>query len=205
MTLGSARYPRSTSSFLTSCERPHVAPCVGRPTFDLLGAHVGDRALHRAGRSHPAVSRTRQPEIQELRDPVAGQDDVVGLDVTVNDAVLVRRGERTRDLHADVDRLVLRQRPPPQPLPQGLAVVGGHDDIESAVLGFGDLVDRADVGVVQRRRRPRLLHEPVAGLRVAPDLGRDELDRDGPAERDVARPVDHPHPAAADPVQDLVM
>ena len=52
-------------------------------------------------------------------------------------------------LGGDVHGLVHRQRPSGDPLLQRLPLVVGHDEIQLAVVGLADVVDGADVGVVE--------------------------------------------------------
>ena len=52
---------------------------------------------------------------------------------------------------------------------------------------------------------PRLLDESGETARVAHDLGRQDLQRDRPAERGIARAVDEAHPALADQGFDPVL
>ena len=65
--------------------------------------------------------------------------------------------------------------------------------------------DRADVGVVQRRRRLRLVQEPLLGLRVPGQLRRQELQGHGALQGGVLGPVHHAHPARAELRQDPVV
>ena len=60
------------------------------------------------------------------------------------------------------------------------------------------VVDRADVGVVQRGGRARLALEALERLRVAAELLGQELQRDAAAELRVLRLVDDAHAAAAE-------
>ena len=50
---------------------------------------------------------------------------------------------------------------------QRLAVVERHRDEQLPVGGLADLVDRADVRMIERRRRARLAQEAALGLRLA--------------------------------------
>ena len=160
-------------------ERRAQAPQVGaRPglrTLDLLRAHVGhgpeDAAL--AGEPRRPGDR-RQAEIGELGIAVRAEQDVVALDVAVNDALGVRRGQGARDLKRDVDRLIQRQRPRGHPLAQALSVHQLQAEEDFALL-LADFVDRSDVGMIEQRRGPRLAQEARPHLRVPDQLGREEF------------------------------
>ena len=69
---------------------------------------------------------------------------------------------------------------------------------------IADVVERADMGMRQRRDRPRLALETAAPLRIARDLGRQDFDGDRAAETRIARVVDLAHAARADLVAYLV-
>ncbi len=63
------------------------------------GAALGGAAHHRGALSVPtglAATIFRQPEIQNLGVPALGDKDVGGLDVPVDNALGVRRVNRTR-------------------------------------------------------------------------------------------------------------
>ena len=52
-----------------------------------------------------------QAEVEDLGAAVGGDEDVVGLQVAVDDALGVRGGQALRDLHGQVGRLARRERP----------------------------------------------------------------------------------------------
>ena len=58
--------------------------------------------------------------------------------------------------------------------------------------------------MVERRGEPRLAQEALAEALVLGELGRDQLERDRPLEREVGRAVDDAHAAAADHLLDAV-
>ena len=70
--------------------------------------------------------------------------------------------------------------------------------IQLPVGGLVDLVDRADVGVVQRRGGLGFLEEPLFGGVVSRQTRGQQLDRDRALEAGIGGLVDHTHPAAAD-------
>ena len=79
-----------------------------------------------------------------------------------------------------------------------------HGD-EAAAVVLADFVDRADVRMVQRGRSARLAQESLQRLFVAGDLFRQELQRDGPAERRVLGAVNHSHAPAAKARNDSIV
>ena len=70
-----------------------------------------------------------------------------------------------------------------------------RDDVDRSVL-LARLVQRDDVGVVERGHRPRLAAQSLPDHGVARDLGLDQLERDGPVEPQLAGAVEDPIPPA---------
>ena len=121
----------------------------------------------------------------------------------MDDPLPVGRFERLHDLDRDPQRLLDGDGPLPDLRPQCLAVDVLHDD-EVAALGLGDLVDMADVGVVERRRRPGLADETLVRLFVPLHFGRKELQCDAAVERCVLGQEYLAHAAPADLLEDAV-
>ena len=79
-----------------------------------------------------------------------------------------------------------------------------HGDEGLAVL-LADVVDGADVGMIQRGSGPGFAAEAVQGLRVAGDLVGQELEGDEAMQPRVLGLVDHTHTAAAELFHDAVV
>ena len=90
----------------------------------LLGSHVADRSQDGAGgrvveggRRVPQAlaagwgGELGEAEVEDLHPAVVRHEEVLGLQVAVDDALVVRRGETGRDLGAEVQRLAGRQGP----------------------------------------------------------------------------------------------
>ncbi len=111
-------------------------------------------------------------------------------------------GQRGGDLRPAGDRLLRRQGFLGGNLLEGAALDILHDDVELPVAA-ADVVDGADVGVVEGGGEARLLEQPVVGLFVgAQPLGQ-HLDRHLAAEPRVLGQVDLAHPALAEAADDL--
>src|SRR4030095_17038375 len=77
-------------------------------TVGASGARTaGARALAR--HTHGVSEDPRQAEVENLGDPLVSHHDVPGLQVPVNDSVLVRFFERVRNLHGERKHLSLGQ------------------------------------------------------------------------------------------------
>ena len=72
-----------------------------------------------------------------------------------------------------------------------------HRDERSPVR-LADFVDRADVRVIESGRAARLSHETPRGDWIRRRAGRQELQRDAPAQLRVVREIDFAHPAGAE-------
>ena len=88
------------------------------------------------------------------------------------------------------------ERPGPEPVPQSLAVEQLHRD-EGLALVLVDVVDRADVGVLERGGRACLTLQPLERLSVARQLFGQELERHAAAQFQILGLVDDAHAAAA--------
>ncbi|MDO8795479.1 MAG: hypothetical protein Q7J25_12760 [Vicinamibacterales bacterium] len=144
-------------------ERKDVGARVGVPRLELLGRHVlkrpQDRAVgrqrlldrrhHRRARGGPTRrAHLRQTEVEQLR-ALFRQHDVGRLEVAMDDALAVRAAERVGDLDPAAQGRVERQRAVGEPRGERLAVEQFHDEVIDPALG-SDVVDRTDIGVVQR-------------------------------------------------------
>ena len=108
------------------------------------------------------------------------------------------------DLRGDVDGVVHVEWPTSDALLERLPLVVGHDEIELPVVCLVDLVDGANVGVVQSGRGLGLLEEALLGGLVAGQVGWQQLDRHTPIQPGIVGRVDDAHPAAAQLRDDLV-
>ncbi len=120
-------------------------------------------------------------------------------------AFRVRFGETFRDLGGNLNGFFDRQWAGLELLLQRLALVVRHDD-EQLTVGCGlNVVNRADVAMVGRRRGLRLAKKTLFRAFVVAPLRRQELERDKSPEADVAGGVDDTHSAATELCYYLVM
>ncbi len=185
----------------------------------LLGRHVRDRP-HRHTRPRERVRlfrvrrgrrvrgrdghRLRQPEIEQLRLPAIGDENVRGLDVTMHDPASVRGVQGVGDLQRVLDGRVQLDRSALEQLVEGHAFEILHDDERLAGV-LVDVVDGADVRMVERRCGPCFALEPLERAGRSDVCGRQQLDRDGSQQLRVFRLEDHAHAARADLFEDPVV
>ena len=78
-----------------------------------------------------------------------------------------------------------------------------HDQVVRAIDG-ADVVDAADVGMVERRDRAGLALEACPQIGIAANVTRQDLDRDRTVQPRVAGFVDLAHPAGAERADDFI-
>ena len=121
----------------------------------------------------------------------------------MDDALAMRLVERVGDLDGDLQRLVERERPFLEARGQRLALEMRHDQVVRAI-DAADVVDAADVGMVQRGDGAGLALEPGPQIGIASNLTRQDLDGDRSIEACVAGSVDLAHAAGSEGGDDLI-
>jgi hypothetical protein len=121
----------------------------------------------------------------------------------MNEPARVRRIERVRERNPVVDDLFDVERAALQAVLEGFALQPLHDE-EAVPIGIADVVQGADVGMVQRGDGPRFPIEPGAGAGVAGEFSRQHLDRDRAVEPGVAGLVHFAHAAGSERFDDFV-
>ena len=109
-----------------------------------------------------------------------------------------------RDLDAKIEHRLNLQRLASDAVPERLPLQQFHGD-EGSPIGLVDLVDGADVRVVQGGRSFGLPLETRESLCVVGEFVGKELQGDVAAELQVFRLIHHAHAPAADPAEDAVM
>src|SRR5207249_4071358 len=141
-----------------------------------------------------------QTEIENLGLVATGHENVGGLDVAVDDSLGMSGVESVGDLRAEIEQLPefhsLVVGPAVDPVLERLAFQQLHgDEVASAV--FSNLVDRADIWVVQSGGGASFALKTVERERIFFRLRRKELERDMAAQVDVRGFVHNAHPSAA--------
>jgi hypothetical protein len=148
------------------------------------------------------LRRPGQAEVQQLR-PRLGQHHVAGLEVPVDHTVPVGLVQGVRDLGGVAQGLVQGQGTLLEPVVQRLALQVLQDEVVGAVL-VSDVVEDADVGMVQRRNGLGLTLEAQAQVGVLGEMLGQHLDGHGAVEAGVPRPVHLAHPPGPQGAEDLV-
>jgi hypothetical protein len=188
-------------------ERIDVGAPIGRRLgFGLLGSHVRGRSHHDAGTRESRIVGERHAEIDELGLRRIGvvdskQKDVRRLDVAVNDACRVCRVEGERDLASHVERRLERERRPPLPGREVLALEPFHgDERHLLVRPAGDELHDVRVIEVPKDASFPLKSRLFGGVDAR---GGNELEGDRLAALTIDRAVDHTDAASADLALDL--
>ena len=122
----------------------------------------------------------------------------------MHDALSVRGIQGIGNLDSHVDDLMDGEGTTRQAIAQSPTLHELHDD-EGTALVFPEFVNRADVGVVQRRRGTGLDAESFDGLAVGGRVGSNELERHLAAQERVFRGVNDTHPPSTKLVHDSVV
>ena len=197
-------------------ERKNVRAVVDRESLHLLGRHVARRPHDRPGlrvaracRRARLLARSdgldslRQAEVEDLEVAVSRDEEVLRLQVSVDDALLVCGGEALCDLQRVVNGLLLADRTRVELSAQRLAFQKLHDRVSDAVL-VSEVMDREDVRMRKRRDRLRLALEPCECVGIGSNGLRQNLDRDIPIELPVPRPIHLAHSPGSERGEDLV-
>ncbi len=171
-------------------QRPDIGSCVDLFAAQLFRRHEAERTA-RADRLSRGVRERGDAEVGDLHQPGACDEHVLGLQVEMQDAVLMGEGDRIRHLRHDrgglvriewgVEREEFSERHP---------VDVFHDEERLVVVGV-PLVDGDDVRVVEQRRGPGLFQAGRARQDLDPAAGdRDPLDRHPAGHLRVEREVD---------------
>ncbi len=205
-------------------QREQVAPCIHILPERLLGRHVGNRPERGSGagqaeisvvgrprlrpghRQRPRIGLERfgQPEVQDLGVATLGDEDVRRLDIPMDDLVSVSGGKAVGDLGSIPEDLVGAEPFRLEAMRQRFAFQQFHrNEVPTFVLV--DVVDGADVWVIQRRRRAGLPLEPGDRFTVVGKPLGQEFQRDRAPEPEVVGPVDNTHPPASQFLPNLVV
>ena len=121
----------------------------------------------------------------------------------MNNAVIVCRDQRISDLPGVLQCIVHTKRAHGDAVVERLTLDVLHDQEVRAVL-VADIVQGADVGMVETGNGVGFTTEARQPLRITGEVFRKDLDGDGPSETGVGSLVDFAHPARTDLADDLI-
>src|SRR5438552_7380289 len=210
---GAAAERRRTGEHLVD-DRPeaeHVGSGIYGRATDLLRRHVcrGPHDVPRRGRRRgwrvfrlAGGKQLGDPEIENLEPIVAGDEDVLWLQVPVHHSVRVGSGQAGRELARVAQRVAGGERTAGQPLAKGGALQELRHDVRLAVVD-ADIEYVEYVRLLKGRGRARLDLES-SKLLVAVRARRADLHRHFPAQAEVDAGEHAAHSAPADLLLDRV-
>ena len=207
-----------------SAEGEDVGARIGRRAFELLGRHVlersHDRPLlgqvlghgfveglnRREPLDGPALADLGKTEVEELR-PRLADHYVAGLEIAMNDAAAMRGVKGARDLGPVTKQVLEGKRSLHKPRGERFAFDHlQHDVVERLAVDrlLPDVMQGADVRMIQRRDALRLPLEARAELLIVRERWRQQLDRHVTIEARVLRAIDLAHAALANRPDDFI-
>ena len=133
-----------------------------------------------------------------------GHENICRLDIAVNDARRVRRIESIGNVDSKRQQLFQFKRPPTNTMLERHTVQELHRDEGLPVL-LANVVNGADVGMIQSRGRLGFALKARQSLRILGDIVGKELQRDEAMQPRVFRLIDHAHAAAVEPFDNTVV
>ncbi len=173
----------------------------------LLGRHISDgtdggagtggksgRAAGADGLREGGLGDLGEAEVDDLGAAGSSDEDVSGLDVAMDDALVMRGIEGIGDLDAEVEHSVEPEALMEDAAVEGVALKQLHGN-EVATLFPAHGINSADIGVIQRGGGARLKEKTIERGGVAGEGVRKEFKRDTAMQVEVFSLIDHPHAA----------
>ena len=133
---------------------------VARLAGEHFGRHVGGGAGNVGRRKIFEARHPHDAEIDQLERAFAFEDHIVRLDITMDDAGVVQRRDRTRQLDGDVAPLFQAQcGTPRQPCFQKFALIERHHRVETGLPAGWQFNRTANPRAVHPRTNPGLADE----------------------------------------------
>ena len=182
---GSERIPAGHHLVQNDAQGPDVVGFIGQAAGEHFGGHIAQGAAC----GHGIVRLTSQAEIQKFWRPLRRKPDIAGLDVTMQESLVVQRCQRVCQPGDGQNGLQWRDRTVPQPILKRATGKELHDEERTASPEF-DAVDLGGCRMRHRRHGPRFRPQPhqVVGRRPP-----QSLDRDVSGQLQVTRQIDRSH------------
>ena len=145
-------------------------------TMPGIGFGLDDRVAARVAAER--VDELREPEVDDLGVAVVGEHHVGRLQVAVDDALLVRAREPFGDLDGEVERARRRQRAARRQVARACSPRTSSIAMKLTPSTSSISWMTAMCGMLEGRRRLRLLHEARAAVRIGDEIGRQDFQRD---------------------------
>jgi len=145
-----------------------------------------------------------KPKVQNLGVPPLSDENVRRLDIAVNDSLAVRSFQRVCNLDADIQQQFQIHGTSRDAMLQSRPIEEFHHQVGLPVL-LANFVNRADVGMIQRRRGSRLTPESLERLRVLVQFTGKKFQRNGAAKILILGLVHHTHTATTEPFDHAVV
>jgi hypothetical protein len=146
----------------------------------------------------------RQTEIENFGAAAGGDEEIRGLDVAMNDAALVGSFERVEDSDADFEELIERNGLAVDAMLERDALEQLHCDVGDAVV-FVNVVNRADIGMIQGRGSLRFAPETLERQRILGDVVGQKFQGDETLQFRIFSAKDDAHATAAEFFKDAIV
>ena len=133
-----------------------------------------------------------------------GYKDIGGLDISMHDALGMRRIQRVRDIDCEAQQEIEFEGTAADAMLQGLAFKVLHNDEGSPIL-LSDIVDGTDVRMVETGSSLSFATKTRKKVLVGSDVLRKKLQGDAATERCILGLENDTHAAAAQPLQNAVV
>src|SRR4029077_220534 len=185
--------------------RKDVGSRIHVSTVDLLGGHVLDTSDELAGAGDVLCPDPSNSEVDQLDGAILQQHYVPRLDVSVNDALLMRICESITDLDHDAQLFFQEQRPiGAEGYIQALAFEKLHDEIGHSLLD-PKIIDGHDVGVSKLAHGLRFPIEALQERWIIDDRAGHHLDANQSSDRRIHCLVHDSHTASTDDFEDFLL
>ena len=183
----------------------NIRPVIHPATLGLLRGDIVDRAQCLPGQGILGRHDPGDTEVRHLGRAIFQNHHIVGLNVPVDDTLIVSVFQCSSDLHGKVERLLPIEVSAPalHILLQGDALHQLHDNIVRIALG-GDIINTDDIGVIQHGDGLALRMETAAELPILRIIVLKNFDGHQPVQPVASCLIYHGHSAGADYFHNLI-